>query len=82
MQVLGRKLATTKIDSQYQVKVQSHHNGFSTLISRYVILEITGKLQEFSFKALELAIPKHIRLADPWFSKASRNDMLIGADCF
>ncbi|KAJ8959713.1 hypothetical protein NQ318_021907 [Aromia moschata] len=80
--VVGLNLATTKIEGRCQVKVQSHHTGFNTIISCLVIPDITGKLPEFSFDISGLAIPKHIRLADPSFNKCSKIDMLLGADCF
>ncbi|KAJ8952815.1 hypothetical protein NQ318_008136, partial [Aromia moschata] len=80
--VVGLNLATTKIEGRCQVKVQPHHTGFNTIISCLVIPEITGKLPEFSFDISGLAIPKHIRLADPSFNKCSKINMLLGADCF
>ncbi|KAJ8957166.1 hypothetical protein NQ318_007726 [Aromia moschata] len=80
--VVGLNLVTTKIEGRCQVKVQSHHTGFNTVISCLVIPEITGKLPEFSFDISELAIPKLIRLADPSLKICSKIDMLLGAACF
>ncbi|KAJ8937343.1 hypothetical protein NQ318_011847 [Aromia moschata] len=80
--VVGLNLVTTKIEGRCQVKVQSHHTGFNTIISCLVISDITGKLPEYSFDISGLEIPKHIRNADPSFNKCSKIDMLLGADCF
>ncbi|KAJ8942959.1 hypothetical protein NQ318_016734 [Aromia moschata] len=79
---VGLNLVTTKIEGRCQVKVQSLYTGINTVISCLVIPEITGKLPAFSFDISELAIPKYIRLADPFFNKCSKIDILLGTDCF
>ncbi|XP_023310042.1 uncharacterized protein LOC111691441 [Anoplophora glabripennis] len=82
IKMVGLSCTSTKIESKSQVTVRSRHNNFSTSISCLVIPEITNQLPEFSFNLSQVEIPQHLRLADPQFNKASRVDMLIGADIF
>lgn len=64
------------------VKLQSLHTPFATNLTCYILPEITGITPSCKINVAQLALPNHIRLADPEYFEPGFIDLLIGADFF
>ncbi|XP_062534224.1 uncharacterized protein LOC134203371, partial [Armigeres subalbatus] len=72
----------TQIKHQMTVVLQSRSTSYRTTIEYLVVPRITGILPAQKLNTSEIAIPDHIRLADPEFYKPQRIDLLIGSELF
>lgn len=62
--------------------IKSRFNSFKTTLSFLVTSKITDNLPLVSINMSEMHIPKNLNLADPYFHRSSKIDMLIGAEIY
>ncbi|XP_050508013.1 uncharacterized protein LOC126885481 [Diabrotica virgifera virgifera] len=80
--IVGIGHAVSNIRSKCTAKIQSKQSSFFTSLSCLVVNRICDRIPAYSFNIGNLAIPQHLKLADPSFHVASKIDILIGVDTF
>lgn len=74
----------SKHNAEYELTIvlRSCVNSFSISRQALVLPKITGCLPTTTNSSIQLSIPDNITLADPYFYKRGKIDMLIGADTY
>ena len=80
--VCGLDKTTTQTHKRVKLSVMSRINRYKVNLTCLVINQITQAMPIEEVNMQELQIPKDIELADPNFDKASRVDLLLGAEIF
>ncbi|XP_025267450.1 uncharacterized protein LOC112638978 [Camponotus floridanus] len=80
--ITGVVKGTIQAKKMINVHIQSRFNNFNEKVECIILPQITQQLPQALVFKQDIAIPKHIKLADPNFNIPSNIDMLIGAELF
>ena len=80
--VVGINSDSLKIAFKTKTKIKSMHSDYEKVIEFLIIDQISGNIPQRSIDIAKYKTPNHINLADPYFHKSQKIDLLLGADVF